>query len=180
MIDQQQSGLDLLQQIEAQSKQVAAALSHTDLSQHLWTGVSFKLSGSQVVLSMSDVAEIFNLPTTLTRVPGAAAWVKGIANVRGNLMPIIDLQSYLGGKPILTNRRSRVLVINRPEIVTGLLVGDVMGMQRFRKSQRVPSARVDGFIGRLVSGAFQNKKGVWPVLSIQRLISEDAFLKAAA
>ena len=31
----------------------------------------------------------------LTRVPGAKTWVKGIANVRGQLLPVLDLRQYL-------------------------------------------------------------------------------------
>ena len=176
----QLSALDILQHLEAASRERVMHMPAELVDRDLWAGVGFRLAGLPVVVSMSEVSEIFNLPRGLTRVPGARNWVKGLANVRGSLIPIIDLQAFLGGKPIVAGRRSRVLVINHAELSTGLLVGDVLGMKHFSPEQQLESVRVDSLVSRLVVGAFRNHEGSWPVISIERLVNDDLFRKAAA
>ena len=96
------------------------------------------------------------------------------------IVPITDLQAFLGDKPIVTNRRSRVLVISRGDVTTGLLVGDVQGMRHFAEEQSITAARIEGVIGRFVQGAFENEDGIWPVLSMDQLVNDEQFRMAAA
>jgi len=170
---------DLLREIEAKSIACVDAVDDQSSLMEVWSGLAFKVAGARVLAPMVEVNEILNLPPALTRVPGAKVWVKGIANIRGNLLPIIDFQAFLGGKSVVTNRRSRVLVINLSGITTGLLVGDVQGIRRFDDNQRIASARIEGVVGRFVNAAFENDDGIWPVLSMKRLVNDDAFKMAA-
>ncbi len=172
--------LDILQHIESQCRQRVLSTPGEMVDRGMWAGIGFRIAGIRVVASMNEVSEIFNLPAGLTRVPGSSPWVRGIANIRGSLLPIMDLQAFLGGKQVLAGRRSRVLVIHRDDLFTGLLVGDVLGMKHFSPAQRLDSLRVDSMIGRLVSGAFRKSEGSWPVISIEKLINDELFRKAAA
>ena len=175
-----QPAIDLLKDIESKSLERAADETDEGTLLSVWAGLAFKVAGIRVLASMDEVVEILNLPRNLTRVPGSKSWVKGIANIRGNLLPITDLQAFLGDKPIVTNRRSRVLVINRGDVTTGLLVGDVQGMRHFSEEQSITSARIEGVIGRFVQGAFENEDGIWPVLSMDQLVNDEQFRMAAA
>ena len=83
--------------------------------------------------------EIINLPSSITHVPGTRSWMVGIANIRGNLLPITDLQVYLGGKPIAIGKRSQVLVIEHDEARMGLLVG---GVQELSISSRISGSLI--------------------------------------
>lgn len=175
------SAIDVLRELEQKSLEVASHSTDDDENLlSLWAGLAFKVAGIRVLAPMEEVSEILNLPQILTRVPGAKSWVKGIANIRGNLLPIIDLQAFLGEKPVVTNRRSRVLVINREDVTTGLLVGDVQGMRHFTEEQGITSARIEGVIGRFVQAAFENEEGIWPVLSMDKLVTDELFRLAAA
>lgn len=174
------SAIEILQQIEARSQRRGSEATVDQELISVWAGLAFKVAGIRVLAPMDEVTEIINLPPRLTRVPGAKSWVKGIANIRGNLLPIIDLQAFLGGKPVVTNRRSRVLVINRDEVTTGLLVGDVQGMRHFHENESVSSVRVEGAISRFLQAAYENQDGIWPVLSMDSLVSDESFRMAAA
>ncbi len=174
------SAIEILQDIEARSLARTTEVDDQEGFASLWAGLAFKVAGIRVLAPMDEVSEILILPSRLTRVPGAKVWVKGIANIRGNLLPIIDLQAFLGGKPIVTNRRSRVLVINREDVTTGLLVGDVQGMRHFSDDQSITSARIEGVIGHFVQAAYQNEDGIWPVLSMDSLANDERFRMAAA
>jgi len=180
MNPQTASAIEILQDIEARSLARTTEVDDQESFASLWAGLAFKIAGIRVLAPMDEVSEILVLPSRLTRVPGAKIWVKGIANIRGNLLPIIDLQAFLGGKPVVTNRRSRVLVINREDLTTGLLVGDVQGMRHFSEDQSVTSARIEGVIGHYIQAAYENEDGTWPVLSMDSLANDERFRMAAA
>ena len=180
MNPQTASAIEILQDIEVRSLAKTEDINDQSGFATLWAGLAFKVAGIRVLAPMDEVSEILILPGRLTRVPGSRVWVKGIANIRGNLLPIIDLQAFLGGKPIITNRRSRVLVINREDVTTGLLVGDVQGMRHFSDEQAITSARIEGAIGNFVQAAYENNDGIWPVLSMDSLVNDERFRMAAA
>ena len=74
-------------------------------------------------------------PSVVTRVPGAKAWIRGIANVRGQLLPVVDLRAFLGGGTTNTDRSTRVLVAHHREVPAGLLVDEVLGFRRFNEGE---------------------------------------------
>ena len=174
------SVIDILKDIESKSLVKESHLQDDQTDSTVWAGLAFKIAGIKVLAPMDEVTEILILPPHLTRVPGAKHWIKGVANVRGNLLPIIDLQAFLGGKSITTNRRSRVLVVNRGDVTTGLLVGNVQGMRLFEENQAIGSARIESIISRFVQAAYENNEGIWPVFSLDSLVNDEQFRMAAA
>ena len=75
-----------------------------------WVGVGFRMSRVLLVSSRDQVREVFNYPDAITRIPGARRWLRGLANVRGTLLPIIDLQQFLGGDETVNGRSTRIMV----------------------------------------------------------------------
>jgi twitching motility protein PilI len=51
----------------------------------------FRIGQEQFVASRDQVGEVLMLPESMTRVPGAKRWMLGIANLRGHLLPLVDL-----------------------------------------------------------------------------------------
>lgn len=62
-----------------------------------WSGVGFVLDGKKYVAPLDEVSEILSVPA-YTRIPGARSWMKGVANVRGRLMTVMDLSGFLEKK----------------------------------------------------------------------------------
>lgn len=171
--------LDLLRNIERRSREEGAGLpQHRDLTRY-WEGVVFHTSGIRLVVALGEVSEILSHVPVMSRVPGAKSWVKGVANIRGNLLPIVDLQEFLGGRPIILGRRSRVLIINREGLSAGLLVANVMGLRHFPEHGWGEETRVSEAIRPFVAGGFAQNDEDWPVFSIQRLTSDTGFQVAA-
>ncbi len=107
----------------------------------LWRGIGFRLGARHFVSSIAEVNEILTLPP-LTAVPGARGWLLGIANVRGNLVPVVDLYEFIAGQRSAIGETSRVLVVRQPGGSVGLLVDEVLGQRSFRWSRSPrPSAR---------------------------------------
>ena len=61
-----------------------------------WVGIGFRIGDERFVASREQVREVLMLPDSMTRVPGARRWLLGIANLRGHLLPLVDLKLLLG------------------------------------------------------------------------------------
>ncbi len=171
--------MGLLHGIEERSQACARSLSNIALPQQLWHGLVFTLGGVRLVCAMSQVSEILPSPDAITRVPGARDWVLGLANVRGTLLPLVDLQAYLGDRAVVRSKASRVLVLRQRQLTTGLLVPGVQGMRQFDLAQRIADFRVDGAIGEYVYDAFRLGREVWPVFNMSALAADPRFRTAA-
>ncbi len=161
---------------EQQEEKVPAAL----VRDEDWQGLAFVVDGVKLVVAMEEVREILPYPESVTRVPGTKRWMLGLANVRGELLPIMDLQQFLGAPPVVINDRCRVMVIRNRGTSTGLLVPSVIGMRHLPLNQRVVDAEFEGMVGRYVYDIFSLEDGVWPVFSMAALAIDHRFLSAAA
>lgn len=146
-----------------------------------WVGVAFRLGSENFLVAREETREVLGFPTMLTRVPGARSWIRGIANVRGQLLPVVDLRSFLNAGSTGSGRSSRVLVAHHREVPAGLLVDEVMGFRRFADAEF--TATVPPTIlrcERYLAGAFKRSTESWPVFSLRSLLESPEFLHAAA
>ncbi len=172
--------VQLLSDIEQRSVARLAALPELEDARQYWEGLIFSLGEKRLVAPLNEVAEILHFPTDITRVPGTHPWVKGVANVRGSLLPIIDLQLFLGGAAVTTDRRCRVLVIRHQDIFSGLLVKEVMGMRHFSQKNRMDySPSGAGLFEQFVTAAFEHDGECCPVFSMFALTGSTEFQMAA-
>jgi twitching motility protein PilI len=121
------------------------------------------------------------LPEAMTRVPGTQRWVLGIANLRGHLLPLIDLKLMLGSGRTSLRRATRVISINHREIPAGLVVDEVFGFRRFTANEftdESPDTAVR--CDRFLRGAYERGQDSWPVFALYDLIESNTFLQAAA
>ena len=86
---------ELLQELERRSRSAIAGQGTGDLTAE-WVGIGFRIGQEQFVANRDEVREVLMLPESMTRVPGARRWMLGIANLRGHLLPLIDVKMMLG------------------------------------------------------------------------------------
>lgn len=172
--------ISLLQDMERRSKQKAAGISQQDDLSETWSAIGFRVGEQHFVSPLGDSREVFPLPEQVTPVPKSQSWVFGIVNLRGELLPVFDLNLYLQGKTSKVSKRSRVMVINHNEISTGVLVDEVFGLKHF---QQVPgpiaSSRPVNLTPYLTGNVFQQDRH-WDVFSFHKLINDPRFMNAAA
>ena len=171
---------DLLQEMERRSR--AAIAGQADLSgkRNEWVGVGFSIGGDSFVANRDHVGEVLMVPDNITRVPGAKRWLMGVANLRGQLLPLIDLKLFLGAGRSDRSRNARVISVGHREVRAGLLVEEVSGFRRFvdgeySQSQHPTTVRADAY----TDGFFMRSDERWPVFQFDRLLSSDPFLQAA-
>ena len=171
---------ELLQEIERRSRAVHAD-GGSGATPAEWVGVGFRIGEEQFLASREQVREVLMLPDATTRVPGANRWLLGIANLRGHLLPLIDVKLLLGSGRTTLRRTTRVISINHREVPAGLVVDEVLGFRRFMDHEFANEAaetivRCDRFLG----GTYQRGDESWPVFNLFDLVESNMFLQAAA
>lgn len=177
---QGQEPFQLLRDIEARSQQKALGLPQKVEVRRTWSGIGFRLGDQQLVSPTDEVVEILKYPS-LTRVPSALSWVKGIANIRGSLVPVMDLKAFIEGEPVKLARESRVLVIQQGGFTSGLLVDEVLGMRHFFEEER--SKELAGFSDNLtpyLGGAFKQGNVAWGIFDARNLMKSPRFMEVAS
>ncbi len=169
-----------LAELATLSRSSAAGLPEQEQLKSTWSGVGFTLNGRRYVAPMEEVSEILTVPK-YTQVPGVQTWVKGIANVRGRLMPVMDLMAFLNEPSQLQLKRRRLLALERGELYSGLVVDEVLGMQHIGKdlfTQNVPHEYYD--TKDYIKGGFETEKGFWAWFSLYELARDPRFLNVAS
>jgi twitching motility protein PilI len=172
---------ELLKELEKRSRTVAAGTHPEAGAGREWVGVAFRMGGETFLVAREETREVLGYPGVITRIPGAKSWVKGLANVRGQLLPMLDLRQFLGSGVTAPQRNTRIVVVNHREIPAGLIVDEVLGFRRFAESEFNAEApptviRCDVYL----AGAFRRGGEVWPVLSLKSLVESQSFLQAAS
>jgi twitching motility protein PilI len=171
---------ELLREIERRSVQAQSGDSGGALPAE-WVGVGFRIGEEQFVSNRDQVREVLMLPDMMSRVPGAKRWLLGIANLRGHLLPLVDVKLLLGSGRTTLRRTTRVISINHREVPAGLVVDEVLGFRRFMDHEHTDETletivRCD----RFVAGGYRRNEETWPIFNLFDLVESNLFLQAAA
>lgn len=145
-----------------------------------WVGIAMRIGDTLILVSRTEVREVMDNPAA-TRVPGARSWIRGITNVRGQLVPVIDISEFAGLGKMRVQRGGRLIVVNHPTVQAGLMVDEVMGFRRFSSEEFDPQdvGSLPG-LEDFVSGSYRRGQETWPVFSLTKLIESSRFADAAA
>ncbi len=168
-----------LQELERRFRERAVNLPVRDTPPDVWIGTGYRVNDYYCVSVLGEVNEIMLVPP-MTRVPRAKPWVLGISNIRGNLLPIIDLSGLLMGRPSSIGRDARVIAVRQNAVEAGLLVSEVLGMQSFSvEPGPVGEDPPPSPFGDWVRGMFSDDGAVWWVVDLVGLCESPEFLKVA-
>ena len=112
--------------------------------------VSFRLGREEYGVDIMTVREIRSWTSTTT-LPNAPSYVRGVINLRGSVLPVVDLAARLGMGRVEDNRSNVIIVIEGDGQLTGLLVDAVSDIltvndDQFLPTPDIPSANVQEFI----------------------------------
>jgi twitching motility protein PilI len=171
---------ELLREIERRNAQAQSGATGSDLPSE-WVGVGFRIGEEQFVATRDQVREVLMLPESMSRVPGSKRWMLGIANLRGHLLPLIDVKLLLGSGRTTLRRGTRVISVNHREVPAGLVVDEVLGFRRFmdhEHSDESPKTIVR--CDRFLAGGYRRNEELWPIFNLFDLVESNLFLQAAA
>jgi len=176
----QDNAFALLLNMQEAARGGAPGLPEQTQAAPLWSGLGFRLSSLSLLVSLNQIDEVLVRPD-VTRVPGTKRWVKGVANVRGTLLTIIDLAEYFGKSPVPVDDKARLLVMHIGDFNTGLLVNEVLGLKHFDAEQdRRDIAGLDNAVLMHVQTAFMQEGTLWGVFDLRSLTESLTFKHVAA
>jgi len=170
---------ELLREIERRSVSAHSGAGGTSM-QAEWVGIGFRIGEEQFVASREQVREVLMLPESMTRVPGAKRWLLGIANLRGHLLPLVDIKLLLGSGRTTLRRTTRVISVNHREVPAGLVVDEVQGFRRFMDHEYTDkTAETVVRCDRYLAGGYQRGDDTWPIMNLFDFVESNLFLQAA-
>ncbi len=172
--------LNILRDIKEDTLRNAAPLPLKRDSRPEWQGLGFQISGVRLVAPLAEVNEILT-PPRVTALPRVKDWMLGIANVRGRLIPVIDLHRFMGIATTVPRAQWRVLVVEQGESIAGLLVEQSLGMQHFLDDS-FEEGQPEGLdaMHTYIQGAYRHGGRVFYVVSLTSLIRDEKFNDVAS
>lgn len=142
--------------------------------------VVFALGEIELGIDILQVREI-DRPLPVTRVPRVPSYVEGVINLRGQLVPIVDLRARLGMRPKPATKDSRIIVA----AIGDRLIG--MAVDRVCEVARIPVGEIDanegilaGLEAEYVSGLARIDNRVIILLAVQNIMQSQAILQSQA
>ncbi|WP_438957699.1 chemotaxis protein CheW [Porticoccus sp.] len=142
--------------------------------------VCFSVLGINLVVALEELTEIVEMPQ-YTRLPRVKRWVLGIANLRGRLLPIVNLAAFLGDKLYGSAKQQRVMVIDMMGMFVGLTVDRVYGMRHFKVDTFTRNLNdIPDRLAPYADGGFVQPDGTWILLRPSQLLADRRFTEVAA
>ncbi len=135
--------------------------------------IVFRLLDRRYAVAVGKVIELDRLPP-YTPVPNTPTFVLGVTNVRGDVLPVVDLRTLLAGNEANRSETARLLTIRNSagDSQTGLVVDSLQGMRAVEPTAVRPSLD-DGPDSPLVSGLFDDKEGEIRIFDVDRFFDFD-------
>jgi len=134
--------------------------------------VIFTLAGAEYAVPITNVIEIGRL-LNVTPVPNVPDWVLGVANLRGDIISMVDLRAFLGMERTGYGHASRMLVVQAQQgkLTTGLIVDRVSGIWYVPMDQiGAPAAPIEDQVTPYLRGVYEHRGRLLVVLDLNRLL----------
>ena len=119
------------------------------------------------------VTEVVGLQN-ITRVPDTPDFVKGVINLRGQVIPVVDIRLRFHIAPREYDDRTCVIIINLNEVAVGLVVDEVSEVRDIPEEKIDPPPRsISGARGRFIEGMGKMEDRVIMLLDVQTLLFAD-------
>ncbi|MBU1101743.1 MAG: chemotaxis protein CheW [Bacteroidetes bacterium] len=99
--------------------------------------VSFKIGSEEFGIDILKVQEI-NRMLEITKIPNSPAFIEGIVNLRGRIIPVVDLRRRLNLTNIDHNKQTRIVVVDLEGRTIGFIVDEVSEVLRIPKNITEP------------------------------------------
>jgi purine-binding chemotaxis protein CheW len=135
--------------------------------------VVFQLGAELYGVEIAGVHEIIRFQA-ITRVPRAPAFVEGIINLRGKVIPVVDLRRRFGLPAATQTRASRIVVVEIGDQVVGIIVDAVIEVLRINASTvEPPSPVVAGLDSEYLHGIAKLPERLVMLLDLDRVLARD-------
>ncbi len=134
--------------------------------------VTFTLRNEEYAVDILNVQEI-NRITEITQVPNAPFYVEGVINLRGKVMPVINLRKKFGLEDKETDDTSRIIIMDIQGVTNGLVVDAVSEVLRIPADIVEPPPPMSSDIsGNFIKGVAKLEDRLIILVDIDKLLGE--------
>jgi purine-binding chemotaxis protein CheW len=142
--------------------------------------LTFNLGEEVFGLEIRYVTEIIGMQP-ITKIPEVASYIKGIINLRGKIIPVIDMRLKFGKEAAEYNDRTCIIVIDTQELVVGLIVDKVSEVMTIEDENVVPPPdQKSGIRNRYIQGIGKVDGNVKLLLDCRTLLYGDEVQEISA
>lgn len=132
----------------------------------------FWLENQEYGLDIKKITTIIEKEALITRIPKSPEYISGVINLRGDIIPIMNLRKRLKLEDIEDTEEMRIIVVKSEETLMGVLVDAVaevveLGELDFESTANFATSHIDDFI----SGAGKIKDKVITILNLEKLVT---------
>jgi purine-binding chemotaxis protein CheW len=132
---------------------------------------SFEIDGQEYALDIMQIKEIIN-PVPITPVPRAPAFVEGIIELRGAVLPVVDLRKRFDAPANPPTRETKYVIVSLSNHIVGLVVDRVREVMRVDVEDILDApSMATGLDAQFVSGVYKRDGRILIVLDIGRILS---------
>jgi purine-binding chemotaxis protein CheW len=134
--------------------------------------VSFTLDEVEYGVDILQVHEILRIPE-MTRLPNTPKFIRGVINLRGNVIPVVDVRERFGFKLGQTTENSRIIVVESEGKLIGLFVDNVSQVIRINEENiDPPSDLIEGVSEDFIKGVGRLKNALIVILNLKNILFE--------
>jgi purine-binding chemotaxis protein CheW len=134
--------------------------------------IAFSLRDEEYGLNIDYVQSIERL-SPITRVPNVPSYVKGVINLRGNIIPLIDFQSKLNLGQVEYSESTRVIIVKLEEIELGFIVDKTSNVINI-PSDAIEAAASSGFNTDYFEGIAKYEGRLITLVNLEEIIKTEA------
>ena len=108
----------------------------------------FTLANENFGVDVNIVSEIVRVPSFITRVPNAPMYIKGVMNLRGNIVPVFDMQLKIGMTQSPLTEEARIIVLSIKEVMFGIIVNSVTEVRTIYDTQLEPATKLSSAVDK--------------------------------
>jgi purine-binding chemotaxis protein CheW len=142
---------------------------HTDMLQL----VTFKLDGQKYAVDILKVQEINNMKE-ITSIPNAPTYLEGAINLRGKVIPVLNLRKKFGFEENANNGLCKIVIMDVRGVIMGLIVDAVSDVLRITRDVVEPPPPVSSNISsEFISSIAKLSEGLVILLDMDRLLDAE-------
>lgn len=137
--------------------------------------MTFKSGNEYYGLKIQYVSEIIQFQT-ITAIPETADYIKGLINLRGKIIPVIDISIRFKQEPVEYNDRTCIMVVNVQNTLVGLIIEKIAEVVEIREENILPPpslARSDKAQNKYVYGIGKVGDSVKLLLDPEKLLNDE-------
>ena len=135
--------------------------------------VSFKLGEEEFGVDIMQVQEIIRMQN-ITAVPNAPEFVEGVINLRGRVIPIVDLRKRFGLEEKSHDKATRIIVVKVDDLTVGLIVDEVSEVLRIPvDTVEPPPPIVAGVESEYIKGVGKLEDRLLILLDLSKTLSKE-------